>query len=37
LIELFGREFIEIYCQHRTSETNAFNQYVSSHEYDWYL
>lgn len=36
-IKLLGRDFIELYCQHRESETFAFEQYISAREYDWYL
>ena len=32
-----GEEFIELYCQHRTAETAAFENHISSREYDWYL
>jgi glutamine synthetase len=37
LIETLGRDFIDLYCQHRASETFAFEQFVSAREYDWYL
>jgi glutamine synthetase len=37
LIETLGRNFIELYCQHRVSETFLFDQSISSREYDWYL
>jgi len=37
LIKILGREFIELYCKHRESETFAFEQYISAREYDWYL
>ena len=32
-----GEEFIELYCQHRAAETAAFENHISSREYDWYL
>jgi len=37
LIETLGRNFIELYCQHRESETFLFEQSISPREYDWYL
>ena len=37
LIQTLGREFIELYCQHRKSETFLFEQFISAREYDWYL
>jgi glutamine synthetase len=37
LIGTFGRNFIELYCQHRESETLLFEQSISPREYDWYL
>ena len=37
LIESLGKEFIELYCQHRKSETISFEQFISAREYDWYL
>jgi glutamine synthetase len=37
LIETLGRNFIELYCQHRVSETFLFDQSISPREYDWYL
>jgi glutamine synthetase len=37
LIDILGREFIQLYCQHRESETQAFDQFISPREYDWYL
>ena len=37
LIDILGRDFIELYCQHREAETEAFAQFISSREYDWYL
>ncbi len=37
LIEIMGRNFIELYCQHRELETVAFAQFISPREYDWYL
>ncbi len=37
LIDLLGRNFVEIYCRHRESETFAFEQYIGAREYDWYL
>jgi len=37
LIEIFGRNFIELYCQHREAETFEFAQFISPREYDWYL
>jgi len=37
LINTMGRAFIELYCRHRSAETAAFENYISSREYDWYL
>lgn len=37
LIETLGENFIELYCQHRESETFLFEQSISPREYDWYL
>ena len=37
LIEMLGRDFIELYCKHRESESFMFDQFISSREYDWYL
>lgn len=37
LINLLGRDFVELYCRHRESETFAFEQFISAREYDWYL
>jgi glutamine synthetase len=37
LIQALGREFIELYCQHRESETFLFEQFIGAREYDWYL
>ncbi len=37
LINILGRNFVELYCRHRESETFAFEQYISAREYDWYL
>lgn len=37
LIEMMGRDFIELYCKHRESETFLFEQFISPREYDWYL
>jgi glutamine synthetase len=37
LINIMGRDFIEIYCRHRKSETATFENYISAREYDWYL
>jgi len=37
LIEAFGENFIELYCQHRESETILLEQSISPREYDWYL
>ncbi|MFV2031624.1 MAG: glutamine synthetase family protein, partial [Gammaproteobacteria bacterium] len=37
LIDILGRDFIDLYCQHRGLETEAFAQYISPREYDWYL
>ena len=37
LIKTFGRNFIDLYCQHREFETFSFEQFISSREYDWYL
>ena len=32
-----GKNFIELYCLQRKSETFAFEQFISPREYDWYL
>jgi glutamine synthetase len=37
LIGMLGKEFIELYCLQRKSETFAFEQFISPREYDWYL
>ena len=37
LIDALGREFIDIYCQHRAEEAFSFYQTITSKEYDWYL
>ena len=37
LINILGRNFVELYCKHRESETFAFEQFISAREYDWYL
>lgn len=37
LINSMGREFIDLYCRHRESETVAFENHISAREYDWYL
>jgi glutamine synthetase len=37
LINTMGSEFVELYCRHRSAETAAFENYISSREYDWYL
>jgi len=37
LIEILGSEFVELYCQHRELETEAFAKFISPREYDWYL
>ncbi|MFT5398638.1 MAG: glutamine synthetase [Planctomycetota bacterium] len=37
LMSMMGRGFIELYCRHREAETVAFENHISSREYDWYL
>ena len=37
LRDTLGGEFIELYCHHREAETTAFENYIGSREYDWYL
>ena len=37
LMKILGRNFIELYCKHRESETIAFDQFISEREYNWYL
>jgi glutamine synthetase len=37
LADIMGKDFIELYCQHRTNETNLFENHINSREYDWYL
>jgi len=37
LSNTMGREFVELYCRHRSAETAAFENYISPREYDWYL
>lgn len=37
LIDILGRDFVDLYCRHRESETFAFEQFISAREYDWYL
>jgi glutamine synthetase len=37
LINIMGREFIELYCRHREAEAAAFSNHIGPREYDWYL
>ncbi len=37
LADIMGEDFIELYCQHRSNETNLFENHINSREYDWYL
>ncbi len=37
LINTMGEDFIRLYCLHRESEMAAFENYIGSREYDWYL
>ena len=37
LNNIMGRFFIELYCRHRSAEAAAFQNFISSREYDWYL
>ncbi|MDH3764009.1 MAG: glutamine synthetase family protein, partial [Gammaproteobacteria bacterium] len=37
LKKIMGADFIELYCCHRAAEQVAFENYISSREYDWYL
>lgn len=37
LSNILGHEFIELYCRHRKAESIAFNNYIGSREYNWYL
>jgi glutamine synthetase len=37
LAQTLGRDFIDLYCRHREAETAAFQNFISSREYDWYL
>ena len=37
LVDTLGSEFVDLYCYHRGAETTAFENYISSREYDWYL
>jgi len=37
LMDTLGKNFIELYCLQRKSETFAFEQFISPREYDWYL
>ena len=37
LIDILGRDFIELYCQHRKADKAAFEQFINAREYDWYL
>jgi glutamine synthetase len=34
---IMGEDFIELYCRHREAEAEAFENHISSREYDWYL
>lgn len=35
--DTMGEDFIKLYCLHRESEMAAFENYIGSREYDWYL
>lgn len=35
--EYMGKDFIELYCHHRSAEAAEFENYISTREYDWYL
>ena len=37
LNDILGRDFIELYCQHREADKAAFEQFINAREYDWYL
>ena len=37
LADIMGEDFIELYCQHRSNETNLFENHINSREYNWYL
>ena len=37
LAATLGADFIDLYCRHRAAETEAFHDYISAREYDWYL
>jgi glutamine synthetase len=37
LINTMGEDFIKFYCLHRESEIVAFENYIGSREYEWYL
>jgi glutamine synthetase len=37
LADIMGADFIELYCKHRSNETNLFENHINSREYDWYL
>jgi glutamine synthetase len=35
--DIMGRDFIDLYCRHRSAETTDFENHINSREYDWYL
>lgn len=37
LQQALGAEFIDLYCRHRATEWQAFLDFTSPREYDWYL
>jgi glutamine synthetase len=37
LADIMGRDFIELYCKHRSAEAAAFENHINAREYDWYL
>lgn len=37
LKEYLGQEFVEVFCAQRIGELEAYEDYISAREYDWYL
>jgi glutamine synthetase len=35
--DVMGQDFVELYCQQRSNETNLFENYINTRELDWYL
>ncbi|MEH6579800.1 MAG: glutamine synthetase family protein [Amphritea sp.] len=37
LMHYLGEEFVRVFCAQRVGELAEFEDYISAHEYDWYL